>query len=287
MNENSFAPRRATPLVSVCIPTFRGEATIAQAIESVLAQTMVDFELVVVDDGSPDGTRDIIARYSDTRIRFYCNASNLGPQGNWNRCLELATGTYFKLLPHDDTLAVDCLQRQVDVFNADTDQAIALTFCARTVLGPDGQPLGRRRFARQSTGHVGADELKLACVRAGTNVLGEPGALMFRRSLAMRVGLFDATNPYVIDLDYWFRLLSHGDGYYIDENLASFRVSRTSWSNAIGQRQSTEFSEFIGRMQKQGLVKLSALDIVRSRFAAIVNKWLRLVFYSIFLRKKN
>lgn len=286
MNEApTTAAAAAAPRVSVCIPTYRGSATIAQSIESVLAQTMEDFELIVVDDGSPDDTRAIVERYQDPRLRLYVNASNLGPEGNWNRCLELAKGQYFKLLPHDDTLSPKCLERQVEALEADKNQSIALTFCARTVLGPSGRPLGRRGFSGGSTGRVAAKRIKLACVHAGTNVLGEPGALLFRRSLASQIGRFDATNPYVIDLDYWFRLLQHGDGYYVDENLASFRVSRTSWSNAIGQKQNKEFSDFIDRAREAGMVQLSSLDILRSRCAAFINKWLRVVFYALFLPK--
>jgi glycosyltransferase involved in cell wall biosynthesis len=285
MNEIPLAREGAIPRVSVCIPTYCGAATIAQSIDSVLAQTMGDFELIVVDDGSPDETGAIVQRYQDPRLRLHVNAANMGPEGNWNRCLELASGQYFKLLPHDDTLAPDCLQRQVEALEADQDLSIALTFCARAVLGPTGKSLGRRGFGGGGTGRVNAERLKLACVHAGTNVLGEPGALLFRKSLADRVGPFDATNPYVIDLDYWFRLLEHGDGYYIDDSLASFRVSRTSWSNAIGQKQNKEFSDFIDRAQQAGMVKLSSLDIARSRFAAFKNKWLRIVFYALFLPK--
>lgn len=100
-----------SPLVSVFIPTYRGEATIGAAIESVLTQTLSDFELVVIDDGSPDSTQAIVAQYHDPRLRYVRNECNLGPQGNWNCCLAEARGKYFKLLPHDDLLYLECLAR--------------------------------------------------------------------------------------------------------------------------------------------------------------------------------
>ena len=62
-------------------------------------------------------------------------------------------------------------------------------------------------------------------MRWGTNLIGEPGAVLFRRDLALKVGGFYAENPYVIDLDYWLRLLAQGDAYYLDQPLASFRVN--------------------------------------------------------------
>src|SRR5437667_3511518 len=89
----------AVPAVSVCIPAYRGAAHIGEAIESVLAQSFADFELVVVDDASRDDTAAVVARYRDPRIRFLRNERNAGVQANWNRCLELARGRYFKPLP--------------------------------------------------------------------------------------------------------------------------------------------------------------------------------------------
>ena len=64
------------PTVSVCIPAYRGGPYIGEAIESVLAQTFADFELVVIDDASPDDTAQVVARYHDARIRFVRNERN-------------------------------------------------------------------------------------------------------------------------------------------------------------------------------------------------------------------
>src|SRR5262249_48651511 len=73
------------PLVSVCVPAYKAERHIGATIESVLAQTTEDWELVVVDDASPDGTYDVAARYADgRRVRVARHAANLGPVGNWN-----------------------------------------------------------------------------------------------------------------------------------------------------------------------------------------------------------
>ena len=71
-----------TPKVSVCIPTYRGGGTIGAAIESVLAQSLADFELIVIDDGSPDDTRAIVERFVEPRLVYLRNERNLGPQVN-------------------------------------------------------------------------------------------------------------------------------------------------------------------------------------------------------------
>lgn len=275
---------RDTPKVSVCIPTYRGEETLGAAIESVLDQSLHDFELIVVDDGSPGNTRAIVERFDDPRVIYCRNETNLGPQGNWNRCLDLARGVYFKLLPHDDLLHPRCLERQVAVLDADLEQRLALVFSARTVLRADGRVLAQRGYPGRSGGAIPARQVMGACVRRGTNLLGEPGAVLMRRLLAERVGPFDATNPYVIDLDYWFRLLAHGDAYYCAEPLASFRVSSSQWSVAIGQAQDRDFVAFVRRASVLAQPPFATLDIAAARFSARVNMWMRHVFYKLYLR---
>lgn len=273
-----------TPLVSICIPTYRGAATIGATIASVLAQEFTDFELIVIDDCSPDDTRAVVEGFDDARLRYVCNARNLGPAGNWNRGFELATGSYFKLLPHDDVLAPACLAEQVRVLDADGAKRVALVFCARDVIGPDGGVLMGRGYPRAAEGAIGAAAAMRASMRAGTNLIGEPGGVMFRRELAAKVGPFDAAQPYVIDLDYWFRLLVHGDAYYLPARLAAFRVSNQQWSVVLGDSQASDFNSFIDRIGAQIGVRWTAMDLLVSRVRTRTNNWLRLVFYFVFLR---
>lgn len=269
------------PKVTVAVPTYRGVRHIAAALESVLQQSYGDFELLVIDDNSPDDTRAVVEQFSDSRLLYLRNERNLGPEGNWNRCLEMARGTYFKLLPHDDTLHQRCLERQVAVLDKDICSHIALVFSRRDVIGADGRVLLRRGYPDGREGAISAETVKRACVRRGTNLIGEPGAVLFRRSLARSIGPFDATNPYVIDLDYWFRLLAHGDAYFCDEPLASFRVSTGSWSVDIGGRQSRDFRAFLKRVAPRA----TALDRSIGFCSTLLNNIGRLAFYRLYLSR--
>jgi glycosyltransferase involved in cell wall biosynthesis len=270
--------------VSVLIPTYNGAKHIRPAIESVLMQTGVDLELIVVDDHSKDGTAEIAETCGDRRVRVVRNPSNLGPEGNWNRALGLATGRYVKLLPQDDELQPQSLAAQVAVLEADVDESIALVFGARQIIGPTGRLLARRGLKGVASGRVPAATLVRHCVRRGTNVIGEPGAILFRRALAQEVGGFDGQQGYVIDLDYWIRLLAHGDAWYIAQPVSSFRISSGSWSVAIGRRQSRQYVDFIARMRDKGLVSASRSDFLIGRAAALMNNALRLAFYRLFVR---
>ena len=272
------------PKLTVAIPTYRGAQFLGAAIQSVLAQTFRDFELLVINDNSPDDTEAVVRRFDDPRVRYLRNPDNLGPQGNWNRCLDLARGRYFKLLPHDDLLMPTCLARQVQALDADSAQRVALVFSAREVLAPDGRVLMRRGYPGAAEGRIDGRDVLRACVRRGTNLVGEPGAVMFRKALAEQIGPFDATNPYVIDLDYWFRLLAHGGAYFCDEALASFRVSGGSWSVEIGSGQSRDFKAFTARFADQGLLPVTAMDRLVGRFTPALNNLARLAFYRLHLR---
>jgi len=269
----------AVPIVSVCIPCYRGAAHLAAAIESVLAQTLTDFELIVVDDHSPDDTVALMHTFSDPRIRFLVNPVNLGPDGNWNRCLELARGRYFKLLPQDDLLARTCLAEQVDVLERDAGEKIALVFCARTILDARDRAIMTRGYPQRHSGVVPARTLIRQCVRRGANLIGEPGSVMFRHKLARVAGKFDATIGYVLDLDYWVRLLLHGDAHYLASPLASFRVSGGSWSVRIGARQSLEYQLFIKKLTADPRYSATDMDVFAGKVMAKINALLRAMLY--------
>lgn len=92
------------PLISVAIPAYKS-VFLSEAIDSILCQTIQDFELIIVNDASPHPIDEVLNKYQDSRIRYYRNAANLGakdPVANWNKCLSYATGKYFSLLCDDD-----------------------------------------------------------------------------------------------------------------------------------------------------------------------------------------
>ncbi len=273
-----------TPLISVCIPTYHGAAHLSATIDSVLKQTLSDFELVIIDDNSPDDTAKVVAAYSDSRIRYLRNPVNLGPEGNWNRCLAEARGTYFKLLPQDDLLYPQSLERQAAILDSDFCNRIALVFGVRNIINHAGHVITRRSYPNGCNGTLAAHELIRRCIRYGTNLIGEPGGVLFRKSTAEIVGKFDGSIPYVIDLDYWIRLLSYGDGYYLNDPVSAFRVSSSSWSVEIGSRQSKQFISFIEKCRRQFGIRLKLTDIVLGMIVARINNLLRLIFYRFFVK---
>lgn len=114
------------PLVSVVMPAYNKEKYIAKAINSVIDQTIADWELIVIDDCSTDGTRDVIAALAanDPRIRFVCNEVNLGAAGTRNKALDMCRGEYVALLDADDIWYPEKLAKQIALLReSDADLA--------------------------------------------------------------------------------------------------------------------------------------------------------------------
>lgn len=116
-----------SPLVSVGLFVYNGERFLAKTLDSILNQTLSDFELIISDNGSTDGTREIVESYAkhDERIRYYRIESNRGAGWNARRVYELASSKYFKWAAADDLLEPDFLRRCVEILENDLDCVIA------------------------------------------------------------------------------------------------------------------------------------------------------------------
>ncbi len=132
------------PYVSVLIPVYNGERFLRQTIESILAQTFTDFELILVDDCSSDRSAAIIQSYNDPRIRFFVNDKNLGNGGTRNRLVQLARGKYCAVLDHDDLCLPERLERQVKFLDAHPE----IGFCSSAIeiIDEQGQMAGERWY---------------------------------------------------------------------------------------------------------------------------------------------
>ena len=120
------------PKVSILIPVFNRKQYITECIQSALNQVFTDFEIVVVDNASDDGTWEICQKFAalDQRIRIFRNEINIGPVRNWLRCAQEANGEFSKILFSDDCLEPDCLSDMVPKL---IDSEVALVYCAARI----------------------------------------------------------------------------------------------------------------------------------------------------------
>ncbi len=134
-----MSPEAAThvPRVSIGLPVYNGEPYLEQSIESILNQTFGDFELLISDNASTDGTEDICRRYAaqDPRVQYWRNPENIGGMRNANLTFERARGEYFRWAAHDDVCAPTLLERLVEELDARPD----ITICCAASVSIDGE----------------------------------------------------------------------------------------------------------------------------------------------------
>lgn len=123
------------PLISVLMPVYNVEMYLAEAIESILNQTLGDFELIILDDGSPDGSGDVAKTFTDKRIVYHRNEVNLGLANNLNVGLKMAKGKYIARMDGDDISLPERFQTQIDFLEAHPD--IDLCSCGLQMFGTE------------------------------------------------------------------------------------------------------------------------------------------------------
>src|SRR5258708_7569819 len=107
-----------SPLISVIMPVYNAAPFVREAVESILAQTLGDFELIMIDDASTDGSPEILARFTDPRCRLLTNANNLGAAETKNRGIAEARGEFLAFLDADDVATPQRLARQLEWLRA-------------------------------------------------------------------------------------------------------------------------------------------------------------------------
>lgn len=269
------------PRVSVVVPVYNGERYLGACIDSVLAQTAGDFELIVSDNASTDRTPDIAASFGDPRIRYRRNETNMGAVPNWNAGMAEARGRYLKLLCADDVLYAACLEREAAVLDDPSNAEVSLVTAVHDVIDESGRRIMSRGFRRE--GRVEGREAVRRMVRGGTNFVGEPSGALFRADAWRAAGPWDEASRYVVDVEMWVRLLLRGDLFVIGTPLSAFRVQRGSWSNELKERQTSDFRSLAEKLAADPGSGVGRADVALATFGAWRNSQLRRVFYKLYL----
>lgn len=222
-------PMRATapttePRVTVIVPVYNGADLIGRALDSVFAQTLQDFAIIISDDGSTDGTREAVAPYlADPRVEYFWE-ENGGLSAARNRAIRRCRTEYMVMLDADDTLPPNSLQRHVEV--ADREGAEWLNCDVRRICG------GEERIA---SGFLPKDEALDYAMRRG----GVANAFFYTRAAVHSVGLYREERDLLEDRDLDIRLLLAGIPYgYIPEPLYEYWTQEDGLTKSNGGRRS-------------------------------------------------
>ena len=194
------------PLVSVIIPTYNRGWILQEAIDSVLDQDFSDYELIVVDDGSNDNTREILGAYGD-RITVL-RQPNRGVSAARNRGINEAAGQLIAFLDSDDLWLPGKLSTQVGFFEDNADAVINQT---QEIWIRNGQRVNPKKKHHKFSGMIFERSLALCLV--------SPSAVMIKKSLFDIVGVFDEDLPACEDYDLWLRISCRYPVHLIDIEL--------------------------------------------------------------------
>jgi len=205
------------PKVSVLLPVYQGEKYLPEAIESILNQTVTDFEFIIIDDASTDRSAEIIRSYIDQRIRFLRNDSNLGLIGTLNRGLQEARGEYIARMDQDDISLPSRLEKQVAFMDSRAELAASGTW-ARDI-DANGEPCGLRHvpFGKR----MKYDFWRPSPLIHPTSIIRVAHLGAFR---------YDQQARYVEDFDLWLRLRKTHQLDNLPEYLLLYRVHDESMS---------------------------------------------------------
>lgn len=216
------------PLVSVVIPTYNSAATIEETLQSVLAQTFPDFEVVIADDGSTDETTEIVRRIADHRIKLH-SLKRVTHIQNRNRSIELAKGTYIALLDSDDVWLPEKLRSHVEALEAHPDAVAAYGWL--DYIDENSAPL----FSANRIVCNGDAYQSLIL----TNWLETASNIFARRDVMIATGGFDTSLSHCADWDMGLKLARAGDFVCIPEVMTHYRRQDSSLSaNLQGTEES-------------------------------------------------
>ncbi len=217
--QNNVKPN--TPKVSVGIPVYNAERYIGPAIESVLSQTFTDFELIVSDDESTDGTEKIIRSFQDPRIRYIKNEDNkFKAPGNFNNCIRHSNGEYIYIFHADDLMLPENLAEKVRFL--DKHENVGMVHSNIYRIDSDGNVTDTHWVKDYSEDTIFNGPEYFEMMIAGNNLVCAP-AVMVRRECYEKIGDFDKTLSHTCDWEMWMRISLFYDVAYLAKPLVCYR----------------------------------------------------------------
>jgi len=243
-----------SPKLSVCTPTYNRKDYVRETLDSIFAQTYKDFEVVVVDDGSTDGTEEMIKRVGYP-VRYYWQ-ENRGEAATRNKLISLAEGQFITFLDSDDLLMPDAVERMINVMEAEDEEVIVYGPYLR--IDEKGNVCGRctrKLYSGYITSHLFENIFVHSC------------GSMFPRSALQEVGGFDETLPVSCDYDLWLRLSLKYRFIALPEPTFKRRRHSGNLSNISSKNQIAELHVLERFYYEMGGHKVVSKKIATRRFA--------------------
>lgn len=225
------------PLVCICIPVFNSAETIRETLESIIAQSYANLIIHVSDNASTDDTLKVIESIKDVRLNIHKFSQNVGGEGNFTRCIRLATGKYTAIFHADDIYEPDMVAKQVAYLESNTD--VGAVFTEAITIDEQGMPFGV--IGSIPGGGVGINRIGfqdlLKTMLLHHNFLVCPSVMVRTKIYTEEIKVWGSSLfRSASDVDTWLRLAYLHPIAVLDEHLMRYRISRAQYSHVNRNR---------------------------------------------------
>lgn len=258
------------PKITVLMPVYNCELYVREAIDSILGQSFIDFEFLIIDDASTDCTVSLIKSYNDSRIQLIEKPINSGYTNSLNLGLQLAKGKYIARMDGDDISLPERFARQVAFLEA--NPAVILCGTWYSIIGSD-------RIVKVPESH---DAIKVALLKG--NCFAHPSVMMRKLSLDVFQIVYDVSKEPAEDYDLWVRLVMKGRLYNLQEVLLDYRTH----SNQVTKKYSDKQKDSVMKT-KRNLFNFLELDLLPEEdlvLNKVLNNGTAINFNDIYVFKK-
>ncbi len=239
------------PKVSVIMPVYNGEKYLKESIDSILCQTIRDFEFIIIDDGSTDSTGEIIKSYKDPRIVYIKNEKNLGISRSLNKAIEVASGEYIARMDADDISLPNRLKKQINCLSKNKNIGV----CASSIIVFGNGQEYIRTFSRKNN-YLKTDMLFSCCLAHPT--------VMIRASVMKKNHLcYNSEFDGMEDYELWIRLAELTGFYCLKNPLLKYRKHTCQITN----NHSVEYFKKLKNLKKKQIEKMK-IDLDDKEFEA-------------------
>ena len=276
------------PLVSVVVPVFNGLPYLESLMDALKRQTYPNMEIVVSEGGGADGSLAYLRSLEMPNLSIVTQPRGTSAADNWTAATRAAQGDFIKLVCQDDIIFPDAITQQVgDLL---THPSAVMATARRDIIDAHGAVVFRDRGlvgVSQATGTTMAgSDLIRRCYLAGTNIIGEPLAVLFRADALRAAMPWRDDNPLMLDLSTYERVAPRGDVVIRRNSVGAFRVSSSSWSTGIAGEQLRQTRAWQVAYERAAHPKPSPLQRLQAKLNAYRQVNLRRAAYT-FLRLRG
>ena len=266
---------------SVIVPVYNVESYLRKCLDSIIAQTYKNIEIIISDNKSTDNTVSVVNEFKDNRISFYKNDSNIGLARNWNKCLEKCKGEYIHFICADDTLSPECIEEKVKVMNSDKD--IVMVINTMNMYNEEKKLVMKRKIYNRDTIIDGYKFAKKSLYRG--NIYGGPSNVLFRKDSLEKSGVFPTNTYYTTDWEFTLRLSPLGKIAYLEKGFTHYIISRSNTTSKTSLKVSLkDDAQMIKNLENYKYLKITFVDKVIHNIAIRIRNLARIIYMKYFFK---